>query len=199
VSGLDGRAIAQMVMRGYLRTYDRSQDGGMAAPPQPPPGLKEAIGAAMPSSPDDLQPSIRKRRVTRQDFRGLRLPATNDRRCLEDEAPEEASSQTARKRQTAASEGAGRIHPVDARKGSRQPPSRSRQTRELGAGYCSEHNLTALARSRLCREAWQAASRRKTVGHAMKIRLKTTLSPGGAWVSVPESHVVRNAERRMQG
>jgi hypothetical protein len=55
LSGLDGRA-AQMVIRGYLRTYDRSQAGGMDAPPQPPPGMKEAIGAAMPSSPDDTHP-----------------------------------------------------------------------------------------------------------------------------------------------
>lgn len=55
LSGLDGRA-AQMVMRGYLKTFDRAQDGGMGSPPQPPPGMKEAIGAAAPSSPDDTHP-----------------------------------------------------------------------------------------------------------------------------------------------
>ncbi|MBK7420396.1 MAG: hypothetical protein WAU44_13780 [Nitrospira sp.] len=55
LSGLDGRA-AQMVMRGYLRAYDRVQDGGIVSPPQPPSGMKEAIGAAMPSSPDDTHP-----------------------------------------------------------------------------------------------------------------------------------------------
>ncbi|MBK7487592.1 MAG: hypothetical protein IPI70_15855 [Nitrospira sp.] len=54
-SGLDGRA-AQMVMRGYLGTYDRSQDGGAAAPPQTPPGLKETINAAMPSTSDEAHP-----------------------------------------------------------------------------------------------------------------------------------------------
>jgi hypothetical protein len=58
LAGMDGRA-AQMVMRGYLRTFDRSQDGGMVAPPQTPPGMKEAIGAAMPSTADEAY--IRKR------------------------------------------------------------------------------------------------------------------------------------------
>ncbi|MFO0722048.1 MAG: hypothetical protein U0319_15005 [Nitrospira sp.] len=55
LAGIDGRA-AQMVMRGYLRTFDRSQEGGMVAPPQPPPGMKEATGAAMPPLPDDVHP-----------------------------------------------------------------------------------------------------------------------------------------------
>ena len=55
LAGMDGLA-AEMVMRGYRRTFDRSQDGGMVAPPQPPPGMKEAIGAAMPPSADNVHP-----------------------------------------------------------------------------------------------------------------------------------------------
>ncbi|HAP38548.1 MAG: hypothetical protein KF784_18230 [Fimbriimonadaceae bacterium] len=55
LEALDGLA-AEMVMRGYRRTFDRSQDGGMVAPPLPPPGMKEAIGAAMPPSADNVHP-----------------------------------------------------------------------------------------------------------------------------------------------
>jgi len=55
LAGLDGRA-AQMIVHGYLRTYDRSQDGGMVSTPQPPSEMKAAIGAAMPPAPDDVHP-----------------------------------------------------------------------------------------------------------------------------------------------
>ena len=55
LEALDGLA-AEMVMRGYRRTFDRSQDGGLVAPPLPPPGMKEAIGAAMPPSADNVHP-----------------------------------------------------------------------------------------------------------------------------------------------
>lgn len=52
--GLDGRA-AQMVIRGYLGMYDRSQTGG-EAPLQMPSGAKEPITGATPLVGEDPHP-----------------------------------------------------------------------------------------------------------------------------------------------